>query len=98
MKIKMEDIKNEGFEIIEEVYNVRIETPVDLDGIDGDNLDNLYYDTYEVIEEEKNSYCDCFKILFSLYKDGENLLLSVSLEEVKEYLNNYFKSKEANND
>lgn len=93
MKIKMEDIKNEGFEIIEEVYNVSLETPVDLDSVGGDSLDDLDYGTYGVIKEEENSYCDVSETLFSLYKDGENFLLSVSLEEVKEYLNDYFENK-----
>ncbi len=94
MKIKMEDIKNEGFEIIEEVYNVRLEAPINLDSFDDDTLDDLDYGNYEIVEEEEDTYFDVSETLFSLYKNGENLLLSENLETVKEYLNNYFKNKE----
>lgn len=94
MKIKMEDIKNEGFEIIEEVYNARLEAPIDLDSLDDDTLDDLDYGNYEIVEEEEDTYFDVSETLFSLYKNGENLLLSVSLAEVKEYLQKYFEDKE----
>lgn len=94
MKIKMEDIKNEGFEIIEEVYNVRLEAPINLDSFDDDTLDDLDYGNYEIVEEEEDTYFDVSETLFSLYKNGENLLLSVSLAELKEYLQKYFEDKE----
>ena len=94
MKIKMEDIKNEGFEIIEEVYNARLEAPIDLDSLDDDTLDDLDYGNYEIVEEEEETHFDVSETLFSLYKDGENLLLTVSLAEVKEYLQKYFEDKE----
>lgn len=92
MTVSMQDIKKEGFELIEEVYNVTIETPVDLDSVGGDNLEDLDYCTYAVIEEEEISEGINSEVLFSLYKNGENLLLSVKLEKVKEYLNNYFEN------
>lgn len=94
MKIKMKDIKNEGFEIIEEVYNARLESPIDLDSLDDDTLDDLDYGNYEIVEEEEETHFDVSETLFSLYKDGENLLLTVSLAEVKEYLQKYFEDKE----
>lgn len=93
MKIKMEDIKNEGFEIIEEVYNARLEAPIDLDGLD-DTLDDLDYGSYEIVEEEEETHFDVSETFFSLYKDNENLLLTVSLAEIKEYLQKYFEDKE----
>lgn len=94
MRIKMKDIKNEGFEIIEEVYNVRLEAPINLDSFDDDTLDDLDYGNYEIVEEEEDTYFDVSETLFSLYKNGENLLLSVSLAELKEYLQKYFEDKE----
>lgn len=94
MRIKMKDIKNEGFEIIEEVYNARLKAPIDLDDLDDDTLDNLDYGTYEIVEEEEETIFDLSETLFSLYKNGENILLSENLETVKEYLNNYFEIKE----
>ncbi len=94
MRIKMKDIKNEGFEIIEEVYNARLEAPIDLDGLDDDTLDDLDYGYYEIVKEEEETHFEVSETFFSLYKDGENLLLSVSLAEVKEYLQKYFEDKE----
>ena len=89
----MRDVKNEGFELVEEVYSVLLETPVDLDSVGRININDLDYGTYYVVDDEQNINCDNGETFFSLYKDGENILLSAYLKEVKEYLNNYFESK-----
>lgn len=93
MNFTMRDVKNEGFELVEEVYSVLLETPVDLDSVGRININDLDYGTYYVVDDEQNINCDNGETFFSLYKDGENILLSAYLKEVKEYLNNYFESK-----
>ncbi len=93
MNFTMRDVKNEGFELVEEVYSVLLETPVDLDSVGRININDLDYGTYYVVDDEQNINCDNGETFFSLYKDGENILSSAYLKEVKEYLNNYFESK-----
>lgn len=94
MNFTMRDVKNEGFELVEEVYSVLLETPVDLDSVGRININDLDYGTYYVVDDEQNINCDNGETFFSLYKDGENILSSAYLKEVKEYLNNYFEIKE----
>lgn len=94
MNFTMRDVKNEGFELVEEVYSVLLETPVDLDSVSRININDLDYGNYEIVDYEQSINCDNGETFFSLYKDGENILLSAYLKEIKEYLNNYFEDKE----
>lgn len=92
MEFTMRDVANEGFEIVEEIVDAWVTTPVDLNSVSRINIDNFDYGTYYIIDDEQSINADSSKTLFSLYKNGESLLMSVDLEEVKEYLNDYFEN------
>ena len=94
MEFTMKDVANEGFEIVEEIIDAWVTTPVDLNSVSRININDFNYGTYYIIDDEQSINTDSSETLFSLYRKGENILMSVDLEEIKEYLNNYFKSKD----
>ncbi len=95
MEFTMRDVANEGFEIVEEIIDAWVTTPVDLNSVSRININDFDYGTYYIVDDEQSINTDSSETLFSLYRKGENILMSVDLEEIKEYLNNYFKNKEA---
>lgn len=92
MKFTMRDVANEGFEIVEEIVDAWVTTPVDLNSVSRININDFDYGTYYIIDDEQSINTDSSETLFSLYRKGENILMSVDLEEIKEYLNNYFEN------
>lgn len=86
MKINYEKLKDAGVEIIEEIYDVRLERPIDLRSLDGFNIDALDYGNYEIIPEDEEEYADNSTTFFSIYENGENVLLSCTLNDLKDYL------------
>lgn len=91
--ITMEDIINEGFEIIEEVYFAEIESPVQLKNIKDLKLSRLDYRTCDLNLEKKEVYLNNAETYFSVYLNGKNVLLTEPLETMKEYFRDYFTNK-----
>lgn len=94
MQITMKDIIDEGFEIIEEVYGANVEAPLDLDDIQDISLDSFEEGSYDIKMDEQKIYTDNSDTLFSVYLKGENVLLSTTMNKIKEYFEEYFESKE----
>lgn len=86
MKIDTKKLKDAGIEIIEEVYDVRLERPIDLESLEIFDIDDLDYGNYRVVLDEEETYADNSTTAFSIYENGENILLSGDLNNLKDYL------------
>lgn len=94
MNIKMEDIKKEGFDIVEEIFGAYISAPIKLDAVGGDCLDSLDYGTYDIDESLKEVDTGNSETYFTLKQDGIILLNAEPLETIKEFLSEYFRKQE----
>ena len=90
----MEDIKKEGFDIVEEIFGAYIAAPIKLDAVGGESLDSLDYGTYDIDERLKEVNTGNSETFFTLKKDGVILLNAEPLEIIKEFLSEYFRKQE----
>ena len=97
MTITMKDVKKEGFEIVEELVAAWVAAPIDLDGLGDNSLESLDYGNYDTEMDAMDINTYNGETLFSLYKDEVSLLMSVELEEIKEYLEKYCETKKEKN-
>lgn len=96
MKIKMEDVQKEGFEIIEEIFGAYIAAPIKLDAVGGECLDNLDYGTYDTDESLQEVDTGNSETYFTLKQDGMIRVYMEPLENIKKYLSEYFETKNRN--
>ena len=94
MNIKMEDIRDEGFEIIEEIFGAYIAAPIKLDAVGGDELEDLDYGSYNIDENLQEVDTGNSETFFTLKKDGIILLDAEPLKTIKEFLSEYFRETE----
>ena len=88
MKINAEKLKDAGISIIEEA-EVLLETPLNLDSLDGFALSDLTPGNYGLItnEETQEPLSDS---TFSIYEQGVLVLASGALQDVQNYLEEKF--------
>ena len=88
MKINAQQLKDAGISIIEEA-EVFLETPLNLDSLDGFALSNLTPGNYGLItnEETQEPLSDS---TFSIYEQGVLVLASGTLQDVQNYLEEKF--------
>lgn len=86
MKINTEKLEKDEVEIIEEIYDVWLERPIDLKSLKGLNIDDFDYGNYDSLIEEENLFDYDSKSTFSIYKNGEIVLTSGNLDNVRDYL------------
>lgn len=88
MKINAQQLKDAGISIIEEA-EVFLETPLNLDSLDGFALSDLTPGNYGLItnEETQEPLSDS---TFSIYEQGVLVLASGTLQDVQNYLEEKF--------
>lgn len=88
MKINSQQLKDAGISIIEEA-EVYLETPLNLDSLDGFALEDLTPGNYGLItnDEIQDPLDDP---TFSIYERGALVLVSATLKEVQNYLEKKF--------
>lgn len=90
MKINAKKLEDLGVEIIEEIYNARIEAPVDLNSIKGFDRKTFLSGTHNTDFMQEKIYTEETKIFFSLYENDYPIIESSSLEEIYDYLEERF--------
>lgn len=88
MKVDAKKLKDAGIDIIEEVRNISRESPIELDSLDGFEIDDVDYGNYLTNPDEEIFY-DVSVTTFSIYELDELVIYNGDLED----LQNYLKSK-----
>ena len=88
MKINVKKLKDAGISIIEEA-EVLLETPLNLDSLDGFALSDLNPGNYGLITSEETQE-PLSNSTFSVYEQGILVLASGTLQDVQNYLEEKF--------
>lgn len=88
MKIRSQQLKDAGIQIIEEA-EVLLETPLNLDSLNSFDLEDLTPGNYGLItsEETQDPLSDP---VFSVYEQGFPMIVSGTLRDVQDYLEKKF--------
>lgn len=90
-EITLKAIEKAGFEIIECVDDCYVSAPIDMKSVEGGKLSDLDIGTYDVDLNRQEITARDSWTTFTILQNGVEIDYDISMGEVKEYFEKYFK-------